>query len=77
MASNFYRSRDGPRFILGHAIELGFILLGMGGATALIIGYYVGNRKRERLLAEGAANNYTPEELSAKGDKAVTFRYMF
>ncbi|KAJ6440498.1 MFS nicotinic acid transporter Tna1 [Purpureocillium lavendulum] len=77
MASNFYRKRDGPRYIMGHGIALGFEILGMIAAVILLVGYRASNRKRERRLAEGAAEEYTPEELSYQGDKAVTFRYMF
>ena len=34
MASNFYRSKDAPHYVLGHALELAFI---GAGVIALII----------------------------------------
>ncbi|CEJ90732.1 Putative Major facilitator superfamily transporter [[Torrubiella] hemipterigena] len=77
MASNFYRSGDGPRFRLGHALELGFIVVGIIAAFILVFAYTRINKKRDRAIANGAQNEYTAEELSAQGDKAVTFRYMF
>ncbi|KHO00479.1 high-affinity nicotinic acid transporter [Metarhizium album ARSEF 1941] len=77
MAANFYRKRDAPRYFLGHGLEIGFIVLGLAAAFALVRGYWVLNRKRERRLAEGQDKNYTAAELSALGDKAMTFRYMF
>ncbi len=77
MASNFYRAKDGPRYRLGHALELGFIVGGIIASCILIVGYNTANKKRERLIREGALDRYTDEELSAKGDKAITFRYVY
>ncbi|KAJ4290487.1 hypothetical protein N0V90_010704 [Kalmusia sp. IMI 367209] len=75
MASNFYRSKDAPRYILGHALELGFICLGILAGLVLVFNYRRINAKRERQMAEGVHSGYTPEELSALGDRAVNFRY--
>lgn len=75
MASNFYRSKDAPRYILGHALELAFIGAGITAGLALVINYRRINAKRARQEAEGAHNGYTPEELAALGDRAITFRY--
>lgn len=77
MAANFYRKKDKPRYFLGHGLEIGFIVVGIVAAFILILGYNRINRKRARQLAEGQANNYTAAELSALGDKAITFRYMY
>lgn len=77
MASNFYRSEDGPRFILGHALELGFIVAGIFGGLALVFAYSRINKKRDEAMANGAEDQYTLQELSEKGDRAVTFRYMY
>jgi hypothetical protein len=76
MASNFYRSNDSPRYILGHALELGFIGAGIIAILILIFSYGVINKKRDQAIQNGDDANFTPEELSFKGDKAVTFRYM-
>lgn len=77
MASNFYRQADSPRYILGHGLELGFICMGIVASLILISGYYTANKRRAQRLADGELAGYTPEELSAKGDRAITFRYMF
>ncbi|KAM3514399.1 hypothetical protein MY11210_001953 [Beauveria gryllotalpidicola] len=77
MASNFYRKKDKPRFILGHALELGFIGLGIVAAVSLALSYRRINHKRDRQMREGAERLHTPEELAAMGDRAVTFRYMY
>ncbi|KAF2631609.1 MFS general substrate transporter [Macroventuria anomochaeta] len=75
MASNFYRAEDAPRYILGHALELGFIGAGILALIVLVFNYKRINAKRERQLAEGAHNGYTPEELGELGDRSMTFKY--
>ncbi|KAI4627897.1 hypothetical protein J4E80_002032 [Alternaria sp. BMP 0032] len=75
MASNFYRAEDAPRYLLGHALELGFIVAGIVALLFLVFNYKRINAKRERQVAEGAHNGYTPEELGALGDRAITFKY--
>ncbi|KAI9170792.1 transporter [Paramyrothecium foliicola] len=77
MASNFYRQRDSPRYILGHALELGFICVGVIAGGILILGYNRINRNRERRVAAGEADLVSDAELSAQGDKALTWRYMY
>lgn len=74
-ASNFYRARDSPRYLLGHGLEIGFISLGIVGLLVLVFNYRRINAKRERQLAAGEHNGYTPEELSDLGDRAITFKY--
>ncbi|KAM0445212.1 hypothetical protein ACHAO4_009917 [Trichoderma viride] len=76
MAANFYRQKDGPRYILGHALELGFIGAGIIAALVLVFSYTQINRKREAKVARGELDQYSAEELSSKGDKALTWRYM-
>lgn len=75
MASNFYRAEDAPRYLLGHALELGFIVAGILGLLVLVFNYKRINAKRERQMAEGAHNGYTPEELGELGDRAITYKY--
>ncbi|KAI0428811.1 major facilitator superfamily domain-containing protein [Xylaria sp. FL1042] len=76
-ASNFYRQRDSPRYILGHALELAFASVGLIAAVILILNYMRINKKRAKIVREGGHNEFTPEELSAQGDRAVTFRYVY
>ncbi|KAI5927580.1 major facilitator superfamily domain-containing protein [Camillea tinctor] len=77
MASNFYRAKDSPRYILGHALELGFISVGIIAAFILVAAYVMVNKKRGKALQEGKEFQFTPEQLSHLGDRAVTFRYMY
>lgn len=51
--------------------------MGIVASCILIFSYYTVNKRREQKLADGEAANFTPEELSALGDRAITFRYMF
>lgn len=75
MASNFYRTEDAPRYILGHALELGFIGAGILALLVLVFSYKRINATRERQLSEGMHNGYTPEELGELGDRSLTFKY--
>jgi hypothetical protein len=77
MSSNFYRARDAPRYMLGHGLELGFIGGGIIASVILLVGYAAQNKKRDRRIAEGALDSYTAQELSEKGDRAVTYRYVY
>lgn len=77
MASNFYRARDAPRYILGHSLSLGFVIAGILSLVGLLVTYNVINRKRERALREGKRAEYSEDQLSFLGDRAITWRYMY
>ncbi len=72
MASNFYRAQDKPKYILGHAVELGFVAVGLVAVLLLRFGYTQINKKRDR---EGVGM-HTEAEMSDMGDRAPTFRYV-
>lgn len=71
MASNFYRAPDAPKYTLGHALELGFLVAGVISAIFMREAYKRVNAKREREGTQGLSD----QELSELGDKAPTFRY--
>ncbi|KAF8994036.1 MFS general substrate transporter [Cyathus striatus] len=79
IASNIYRSRDSPRFILGHALELMFVGIGFICVPIAVISYIRINRKRDAAqkaaLENGDAKKYTNQELREMGDRAPDFRY--
>lgn len=75
MASNFYRPHDAPGFVLGHGIEMGFVVLAIVAGIALRLGYGYVNKKRDADV--GAADRYTESELAELGDRAPTFRYNY
>lgn len=74
-ASNFYRSQDLPRFILGHSLVLGFISLGMIFLFITIVGYTYSNNKRKRDVAAGIYDSHSDEEFLRLGDKSPYFVY--
>jgi MFS family permease len=74
-ASNFYRRGDAPRYVLGHSLEIGVIVMGICATGALAGCYRRVNRQRRWRLERGEREAFTEEELSVLGDKAVTFRY--
>ena len=71
-ASNFYRAKDKPKFLLGHGLELGFVVLGMFAVLVLRFAYGRINAQREK---SGKAHGLTDAELSDLGDKSPSFRY--
>ncbi|KFY39708.1 hypothetical protein V494_03885 [Pseudogymnoascus sp. VKM F-4513 (FW-928)] len=73
MASNFYRKQDGPKFLLGHGLEICFITLGLVAVVILRVNYARINKKRDALMDDGA--ELTDKEISDLGDRAPTFRY--
>lgn len=71
MASNFYRAKDAPRYTLGHALELGFVVAGISAAVIMRFAYQRINKKRD----EEGAGGLTEEEMSKMGDRAPSYRY--
>ena len=75
MASHFYRTRDAPQYILGHALELAFGILGVVAIVITRFAYVGINRRRVDKLVE-LRPEFTVQELGELGDRALTFRYM-
>ncbi|SMR61887.1 unnamed protein product [Zymoseptoria tritici ST99CH_1E4] len=73
MACNFYRQRDARHFVLGHSINVGFVVAGLAACSFWIWRYSRINKQRAARRAAGEHLLLTPEELSRQGDKAVTF----
>ncbi|KKK19489.1 putative MFS transporter [Aspergillus rambellii] len=72
MASNFYRGRDAPKYILGHALELGFCVAGIIAVVILRLSYQRINRKRDRM----DLSMYDAAQMARMGDRSPMFRYM-
>ncbi|KAB8075903.1 major facilitator superfamily domain-containing protein [Aspergillus leporis] len=72
MSSNFYRSQDAPKYMLGHALELGFCVGGMAAVVILRLSYQHINRKRDLMDVSG----YDMGEMVRLGDRSPLFRYM-
>ncbi|KAL4900423.1 hypothetical protein BDW74DRAFT_188271 [Aspergillus multicolor] len=72
MASNFYREQDAPRYVLGHALELGFCLVGIIAVLILCVSYKRINRKRDKM----DVSSWDSYEMAKMGDRSPLFRYM-
>ena len=72
MASNFYRKTDSPKYLLGHGLELAFLVSGMIAVLAMRFNYRRINKKRDAIPLE----NYANKDMSSLGDRAPTFRYV-
>lgn len=77
MASNFYRGADAPRYLMGHGLSMGFVIAGITAASIIFTGYFMTNKKRAQAVKSGQIANFTEAQLSALGDKAITWRYMY
>jgi len=79
IASNIYRTRDEPRFILGHGLELMFLGIGFITVPLAIVLYRRVNASRDAIDIAGDCEKkqgkYTVQELRDLGDRAPDFRY--
>jgi hypothetical protein len=74
MASNFYRTVDAPKYILGHGLEIMFVIMGLIAVVVLRLSYGRINAKRDKM--EVTTAEFTDAQLSDLGDRAPTFRYV-
>lgn len=74
-ASNFYRLQDAPDYKLGHALELGFICVGLICVLVTCCCYILVNRKRKKDVAAGKYDSFATDELVELGDKSPHFVY--
>lgn len=72
-ASNWYRTQDAPKYLLGHGMEIMVICFGLIAVNVLRWRYKSINKAREQ--QHDAGSNLTEEELAELGDRAPTFRY--
>uniref|UniRef100_A0A093XSM8 Putative transporter C11D3.18C n=1 Tax=Talaromyces marneffei PM1 TaxID=1077442 RepID=A0A093XSM8_TALMA len=70
MASNFYRSQDAPKYILGHALELGFCVAGIIAVLILRRSYETINRRRDQI----DVSQYDANQIAQMGDRSPMFR---
>ncbi|KAF9044938.1 MFS general substrate transporter [Panaeolus papilionaceus] len=81
IAANIYRSRDSPRYKLGHGLELMFVAIGFVTTPIVILLYKRINKKREAEMreieesGETLRDRYTVQQLRDLGDRAPDFRY--
>ena len=79
--SNVYRTRDAPRYVMGHGVVLGFVVLGLVAAPLNAMLLKRENMKRDKWQAEqdklpdSEKTMFTVQELRDQGDNAKEFRY--
>ncbi|CAF1237997.1 unnamed protein product [Adineta steineri] len=56
ISGQIYRTQDAPRFVLGHAVNLGFCVLAIICISILMIGLRLENRRRDRLYGPVTIN---------------------
>ena len=76
MASNFYRSTDSPKYLLGHGLELGFVVIGLMAVILLRLNYQRINKKRDRAFSMHEETEMDINKMSDMGDRAPAFRYV-
>ncbi|KAI9632398.1 MFS general substrate transporter [Dioszegia hungarica] len=78
VSSNIYTADSAPRYITGHAVNLGFCALGLVTVPTYAFLLRRANKRKAAILAlpEEERPVYTPEEARALGDKHYTFKYM-
>ncbi|KAH0831403.1 hypothetical protein J3R83DRAFT_14070 [Lanmaoa asiatica] len=79
IAANVYRQQDSPRFLLGYALELMFVCIGLIVVPILVISYKRINQARDEALRlhieRGEKLQLSIQELKDLGDRAPDFRY--
>ncbi|CAF1072199.1 unnamed protein product [Adineta steineri] len=75
ISGQIYRSQDGPRFILGHGINLGFCVLGLIAVIILFISLRLENHRRDRLYGVVSSSNRKASVVTKETNKEVVDIY--
>jgi MFS family permease len=77
VSSNIYRTRDKPRFFLGHGVVLAYMTIFLLGGSIVTRAMLVReNKKRERGERDAWVEGKSESEVAEMGDKRPDFRYM-
>jgi MFS family permease len=71
ISGQIYRSKDAPRYILGHGINLGFCVLGLITAIILFISLGLENRRRDRLYGFVSTVNRKASLVRTNSNKEI------
>ncbi|KAI0649699.1 MFS general substrate transporter [Trametes meyenii] len=72
IACNIYRVEDAPRYLLGHAVEIGFVCMGLTLLPIVVATFIRINAKRDARQRDMEERD---EELRRMGNQAPGFRY--
>jgi hypothetical protein len=71
ISGQIYRSKDAPRYILGHAINLGFCVMALIAACILYISLRLENRRRDRLYGPVVTNSTETNLITTSTNKPI------
>ena len=71
ISGQIYRSQDAPRFILGHAINLGFCIIALITVIILLIGFRLENSRRDRLYGPAVVSSSTATLVTTESGKEI------
>lgn len=74
-ATNYFRTKDAPRYRLGYGMSIMFILLGTCSLSFINYRYYLINKRKKKDLAERLYDNIDPREILEMGDRSPYFLY--
>ncbi|KAF9648245.1 hypothetical protein BDM02DRAFT_3155854 [Thelephora ganbajun] len=75
ISSTIYRTRDSPRYIIGHGTELTFVGIGLVVLPIILFTYKRINARRDAVMSEKGGLQYSDRGLRRMGDRAPDFRY--
>ncbi|KAI0649691.1 hypothetical protein C8Q79DRAFT_341528 [Trametes meyenii] len=78
IASNIYIAQDGPRYVLGHSVELAFVCVGLVFVPSTALVYARLNSRRDAAAQKERAEQEdgpTGAVWQESGDRAPQFRY--
>lgn len=71
ISGQIYRAKDSPRYVFGHAINLGFCAMGLITAAILFISLRLENRRRDRLYGPVVTKHDKTDRVSTPATKEV------
>ncbi len=71
ISGQIYRLIDEPRYILGHAINLGFCVMALIAACILYISLRLENRRRDRLYGSAVTNSTETNLITTSTNKPI------
>lgn len=76
VSSNIYRTKDSPRFFVGHGVVLAYLVLWLFGGS-IVTRFLLAreNKKRARGERDGWVEGQSEEQLHELGDKRPDFMY--
>ncbi|PIG79518.1 MFS transporter [Aspergillus arachidicola] len=75
IGTNVFLERQAPHYTIGYGVSLGIIIMGIITSCILEFSLWFLNRTKKRISEIEVRNQYTPEQLTAMGEKSPLFAY--